>query len=374
MKKSYTAARLLIAGAVSLTAAQTVWSDTVPAGKEAVPAGKDAVPAGTGDQPAGQDAVPAGKDTIPVGKDARPTGENTERFPRDGTAIDARETPTDGASNGTALPDGVFESRWAVAYEKLTDATSSRTTPDAAPEPSAETRAWASAAIQSAGEGRPKNLFTEDWWNENGAPFQARERGHYSTSGEASKWWKQSTWQEISSFLKLEDQPAVFAYFPGDNIVIEDGSVEIEDSTITTQQDYLYSARELADAPLAVTQPISKRWIPLGTFILSPDSEKQEGPQAIQLALGDQGDITGTYVNWPQGRVHPIHGRYDPDSQRVALRVDGNTPVVLDTGLYNLTLSSTPLFSHSPSGTTETWLLARMEAESSGGSEKDDEP
>lgn len=334
---------LACAGATSL------FADTYPAGKDAVPAGQgdapagqDAVPAGAGDAPAGQDAEPIGQESVPAGKDAQPLQP-------------VRRSPADTAADPEAeLTEGVFADRWEEAHARLVDAASERTEKSMIHDQLEATKAWAEAALKDAETTRPDDLFTSQWWADVEQPMA------YSKTRPASDWWGSLTWGELTNELG-RGAVAPFAYLPGLNLKMADEMVTLYGQAVATMNDYRWSADELADAepePLVGRDPA---WFPLGTYVLSPDTGEHRGPQAVQLALEKSGTISGTYTNWPQGRVHPIRGNVDQETWRATFRVDGNTQVVVDTGLYNLGLPRTKVLVHLPNGETESWLMIRLD-------------
>lgn len=71
------------------------------------------------------------------------------------------------------------------------------------------------------------------------------------------------------------------------------------------------------------------------------------------------GDLTGR----PQtDQEDTVQGQVDQATQRVAFRIGDSEDVVVETGLYNLTLQDVPILVQFGPEKTENWLLARLEA------------
>ncbi|MBK1828741.1 hypothetical protein [Haloferula rosea] len=348
---------LACAGASSLFAdTYPAGKDAVPAGQDAVPVGQDAVPVGQGDAPAGQDAVPAGAGDAPAGQDAVPVGQESAPAGQDAKPLQpVRRSPADTSVDPQAeLTEGVFADRWEAAHGRLVDAVSERTEASLIKDQLDATKAWSEAALKDAHGNRPDDLFTSSWWGGVEQPMA------YSKTRPAEDWWGSLTWGELTSELGKGAVPP-FAYLPGLNLTMADEMMNLYGKAVATLNDYRWSAGELADAEPDPLVGREAAWFPLGTYVLSPDTGEHRGPQAIQLALEKSGTISGTYTNWPQGRVHPVRGNVDQETWRAAFRIEGNTPVVVDTGLYNLGLPRTRVLVHLPDGKTESWLLIRME-------------
>jgi hypothetical protein len=81
----------------------------------------------------------------------------------------------------------------------------------------------------------------------------------------------------------------------------------------------------------------------------------------LQLAVSKQGIVSGTLQNTATKSVQSIEGMVDKQSQRTAWTASGKTRPVMETGIANLTKDTSPALIHFPDGTTQQWLLVRME-------------
>jgi hypothetical protein len=54
----------------------------------------------------------------------------------------------------------------------------------------------------------------------------------------------------------------------------------------------------------------------------------------MQLAMNKEGAIRGNFQNFLTDKVTPVSGALDKETQRVALKLEENDSLVLETGLY----------------------------------------
>lgn len=123
--------------------------------------------------------------------------------------------------------------------------------------------------------------------------------------------------------------------------------------------DLAHSVPNISDAEAEQMQ-----WNPLGVFAVHRPNES-ESTRAIQLAVSNDGVITGTYFNRNSNQVHPLTGMVDERTQRAAWAfADGEQKaLVFETGIYNLTRDESTMMVHfGPSEKdTEVWQLVRLE-------------
>jgi hypothetical protein len=99
----------------------------------------------------------------------------------------------------------------------------------------------------------------------------------------------------------------------------------------------------------------------LGTFAITKDPKDVDPISAVQLAVNQQGVISGTVYNSETDEAYTVQGQVDQQTQRVAMRVGESDSLVVETGLYNLTQDEAPVLVHLGSEDVENWLLVRME-------------
>jgi hypothetical protein len=103
--------------------------------------------------------------------------------------------------------------------------------------------------------------------------------------------------------------------------------------------------------------------MPLGVFAVTPDGQPSgaEPTMYLQLAVSKQGIISGTIQNTSTDKVQPIEGMVDKQTQRAAWTVQGQTRPLMETGIVNLTQDTAPALVHFADGSTQQWLLVRLD-------------
>jgi hypothetical protein len=107
--------------------------------------------------------------------------------------------------------------------------------------------------------------------------------------------------------------------------------------------------------------PDADEWKPLGTFSVAINEDERNPPRVIQLATNKDGLISGTIHNRSSDKLYTVQGRVDKETQRVAFTIGNDPNVVLETGLYNLTLDETPVLVHFGENKTATYLFVRLD-------------
>ena len=88
----------------------------------------------------------------------------------------------------------------------------------------------------------------------------------------------------------------------------------------------------------------------------------------IQLVLGQDGLVSGTYYHTSTENSQPVHGSVDEASQRVSFVIGDTKTTILETGLADLTREEARVWVHVPNeGKTQTWLFVRLEEPEEGG-------
>jgi hypothetical protein len=152
-------------------------------------------------------------------------------------------------------------------------------------------------------------------------------------------------------------------YSYGDNVYYQDDQVYYGTQPVATAEEYAQQAEAIATSVPANVTPAESDWMPLGVFAMSPDGEPTgaDPTMYLQLAVSKQGIISGTYQNTATNAVESVEGMVDKQSQRAAWTVIGKTRPLMETGIVNLTQDTTPALFHFADGTTQQWLLVRLE-------------
>jgi hypothetical protein len=206
------------------------------------------------------------------------------------------------------------------------------------------------------------SLFTPRFWATNYCYFPWRRSYYWWGGYPSSYWWGTPTWVGLQNWFPSYgwSDPYYYGYGPGGNIILNSGSVYIDDQPIATVEDYAASAAELATVPEPVNPDAPTEWLPLGTFALSEGESDTSPSRVVQLAVDKEGIVSGTMVNQETKEVLPIQGRVDKETQRVAFTIGDAKDVVFETGVYNLTQQQTPILAHGDAR-HETYLMLRLE-------------
>jgi hypothetical protein len=195
--------------------------------------------------------------------------------------------------------------------------------------------------------------FDGGWWNDHPYFPYAFNPG--------VNWWAWAAWPNVTGWVNPGwTEPIYYNY--GDNVYYDQGQVYYGDQVYASAADYAQQAEQIATTPPAV-QPAAEDWMPLGVFALTQDGESSgvEPTMYLQLAVSKQGVLAGTLQNTATGAVQSIEGAVDEASQRAAWTVKGQTRPIMETGLPNLTQDSAPALIHFADGTTQQWLLVRLD-------------
>jgi hypothetical protein len=194
--------------------------------------------------------------------------------------------------------------------------------------------------------------YGDEWWIIN------RLQDLY---GSNFKYYAEAAWPEVTEWVGSSwVEPIYYSY--GDNVYYQEGSVYYGDQAIAKEDQYAAEAEAIA-TNIPNTKPTEEDWLPLGVFAMTADGKPTgaDPTMILQLAVSKQGIISGTLQNTATDSVQSIQGMVDKQSQRTAWTAAGKTRPVMETGIANLTKENTPALVHFPDGTTQQWLLLRME-------------
>ena len=165
-------------------------------------------------------------------------------------------------------------------------------------------------------------------------------------------------------------QPVSYDY--GDNVCYEGDTVYYGEQPVATADEYTQQAEAIATSIPPDVQPAAEDWLPLGVFAITQDgqSANDEPTMFLQLAVGKQGIITGTFQNTASGVVKTVEGMVDKETQRAAWTAEGETRPLMETGIVNLTQDTAGVLVHFDNGDTQRWLLARLNDPNKTGAKK----
>ena len=174
-------------------------------------------------------------------------------------------------------------------------------------------------------------------------------------------YWGWATWPAITTWFPWGwSQPVYYNY--GSNVYYQDDMVYYGNTPVATADDYADQAAAIA-ASVPATPPPADSWMPLGVFAVMPDGDATGADPTLflQLTVSKTGAIAGTLQNTVSGVTKNIEGMVDKETQRAAWTEVGQSRPIMETGIGNLTQDTTPVLVHYADGTTQQWLLVRME-------------
>jgi hypothetical protein len=212
------------------------------------------------------------------------------------------------------------------------------------------------------------NWFSYNWWNEHPHPWGGWHYSYAFARYPAYDWWRIPTWNALTSWFTWAApaicvQPIYYDYGPGGNVVYQDKQVFVGEQGVASVADFAQSAAALATVPPPENeeQAAQAEWMPLGTFTVSSSENDTDPSRVLQLAVDKAGVISGTLYNQKTDRTVTVQGQVDKETQRVAFRF-GESDVVAETGLYNLTQHEVPLLVHFGDTRVDNYLLVRLDA------------
>lgn len=137
----------------------------------------------------------------------------------------------------------------------------------------------------------------------------------------------------------------------------QDDTVYYGDQAVASAEQYYDQASQIAAGGQTAQ---NEEWLPLGVFAVIGEPTQTQTDKVVQLALNKEGVIRGNLHDFLADKVIPVAGAVDKKTQRVALKLEGNDTVVVETGLYNLTNDEVPVLVHFGPKGTEDRILIRL--------------
>ncbi|MCA9003683.1 MAG: hypothetical protein KDA70_00310 [Planctomycetaceae bacterium] len=101
-------------------------------------------------------------------------------------------------------------------------------------------------------------------------------------------------------------------------------------------------------------------WMPVGIFAIVPQGTTEVNV-TVQLAVGKNGAVAGTYFNKDGNITLPLQGAIDESKQRVAWKIGEEDPITMETGLDSLTKDKSTVIIYFTGGTSEVWDMLRID-------------
>jgi hypothetical protein len=193
------------------------------------------------------------------------------------------------------------------------------------------------------------NSFTPGWY---GRYPGAWWPGKWAVAGTA---WTAAAWATAGAYCGCTGDGIYYDY--ADNVAYDEGSVYYGDQLVASAEQYYSEADQIADSG---QETQNEEWLPLGVFAVIAEPTQTKSDKVVQLALNKDGTIRGNLQDSLTDKVVTVVGAVDKQTQRVAMKLEGNDSVVVETGLYDLTNDEVPLLVHFGSDRRETRTLIRL--------------
>lgn len=193
------------------------------------------------------------------------------------------------------------------------------------------------------------NAFTPGWY---GRYPGAWWPGKWAVAGTA---WAAATWATAGGYCGCSGEGTYYDY--GENVTYDDGNVYYGDQPVASDVQYYSQADQIAATG---QDPQNEEWLPLGVFAVISGPTQTDSDKVVQLALNKEGVIRGNLQDSLTDKVITVSGAVDKKTQRVAMKLEGNDSVVVDTSLYNLTNDEVPILVHFGPDRQETRTLIRL--------------
>jgi hypothetical protein len=192
--------------------------------------------------------------------------------------------------------------------------------------------------------------FTPGWY---GRYPGAWWPGKWAVAGTA---WATAGWGLAGGYCGCSGDGCYYDY--GENVTYDDGTVYYGDQPVASAEQYYDQASQIADSGQEASQ--DEEWLPLGVFAVIAEPTQTQSDKVVQLALNKEGVIRGNLHDSLADKITPVVGAVDKKTQRVALKLEGNDSVVVETGLYNLTNDEAPVLVHFSADRVEDRTLIRL--------------
>jgi hypothetical protein len=172
----------------------------------------------------------------------------------------------------------------------------------------------------------------------------------------AGSAWAVANWATAGAYCGCTGPATYYDY--GQNITYQDGNVYYGDEPVASAEQYYQEAGQIADAG---QQAKDEEWLPLGVFAVIAEEGQTQTDKVVQLAVNKDGAIRVNFQDFLADKATTVVGAVDKKTQRVAMRPEGNSSVVVETGLYNLTNDEVPVLVHFGPDRVESRTLIRLQ-------------
>lgn len=203
------------------------------------------------------------------------------------------------------------------------------------------------------------NTFNKNWWSEHPNLSNYYWHSHVWPHRPWPYWWRPATWMALSSWIAWNwGPPLIYNY--GSTFYYDNNYVYLNGHRLCSALDY-YDQAVSATIRIPDVNDDVDQWMPLGVFALTRDPSV-ESNVVLQLAVNKDGIIQGTYFNGETRVTKPIKGIVEKENQRAiwTFADESGSTVIMETGVYNLTLEEAGVLVHLSKTQTEQWFLIRL--------------
>lgn len=193
------------------------------------------------------------------------------------------------------------------------------------------------------GDWNRNNLFNNNFW---------RDHNYNPAYG---NFWRGAAWGAAAGWLGY-GWSSPYYYDDGYGVPVNSTG---DTSYLYTQSDQSTAIPEQT-APAAGSQTASN-WLPLGVYALkTSEGSSADATMYLQLVLGKDGTLSGSYFNSSTNQVNPVSGLVDKATQRAVWKMsDVDGAPIFDTGLFNLTKDNTTVNVTFSDGSVQKWFMVK---------------
>lgn len=186
--------------------------------------------------------------------------------------------------------------------------------------------------------------------------------GSYPGAWWPGKWavattaWATAAWATAGAYCGCSGEGCYYDY--GENVTYQDDTVYYGEQPVASAEQYYDQASQIAAGGETAQ---NEEWLPLGVFAVIAEPTQTQTDKVVQLALNREGVVRGNLHDFLADKVIPLTGAVDKKTQRVAMKIEGNDTVVVETGLYNLTNDEVPVLVHFGPKGAEDRILIRLQ-------------
>lgn len=195
--------------------------------------------------------------------------------------------------------------------------------------------------------------YPPGYWHGHRPGYGYNRYQHYHRYG--YRPWAWATFGGVAAWIGYSAvTPVVYNYTVSDGYVYNDGVQVAPVEEYETQADQI---AESVPPPDDATE-----WMSVGVFAILPEGT-EEGDVTVQLAIGKNGAVAGTYYKKEGDITLSLKGAVDEKNQRVAWKVGEEDAITMETGLDSLSKDQSKVIIYFSEGVSETWNMQRIDEE-----------